>query len=57
MVDSDLKGDGVSFLSIQVLQHGGDQDGCGEGPHSCDCIIHPLTLIIIPSEVCHLKQS
>lgn len=30
VVDGDLKGDGVSFLSIQVLQHGGDHDGCRE---------------------------
>lgn len=28
VVDGDLKGDGVPFLSVQVLQHGGDQDGC-----------------------------
>ena len=28
VVDGDLEGDGVSLLSVQVLQHGGDQDGC-----------------------------
>lgn len=27
VVDGDLEGDGVSLLSVQVLQHGGDQDG------------------------------
>lgn len=27
VIDGDLEGDGVSLLSVQVLQHGGDQDG------------------------------
>lgn len=45
MVDRDLKGDGVSFLSIQVLQHGGDHDGCREEPHPA------LTLTIVTSEL------
>lgn len=27
VVDGDLEGDGVSLLSVQVLQHGSDQDG------------------------------
>lgn len=30
VVDGDLEGDGVSLLSVQVLHHGGDQDGCRE---------------------------
>lgn len=28
VIDSDLEGDGVSLLGVQVLQHGRDQDGC-----------------------------
>lgn len=28
VIDGDLEGDGVSLLSVQVLQHAGDQDGC-----------------------------
>lgn len=36
VVDGDLKGDGVSLLSVQVLQHGGDQDGCREEPRSVE---------------------
>lgn len=27
VVDGDLEGDGVPLLSVQVFQHGGDQDG------------------------------
>lgn len=43
IVDSDLKGDGVPLLSIQVLQHGGDEDRWRGGDKSSNT---EITLII-----------